>query len=91
MHGSGKISKASIVLREIPLRLIKLYQPDESSIIYIQDGQKFSIFTENAPTLDRTIELRRSLSDINTNDSNNVVYMVELAGGGKQGGFAGGF
>lgn len=91
VHGSGTFSKAIIVLREIPLRLIKLYQPDESSIIYIQDGQKFSIFPENAPTLDRTIELRRSLSDINTNDSNNVVYMVELAGGGKQGGFAGGF
>jgi len=85
IHGTGKFSKAIIVLREIPLQLIELYQPDESSIVYIQDGQKFSIFPENAPTLDRTIELRRSLSDINTNESNNVSYLVELAGGAKQG------
>lgn len=85
VHGSGKFSKAIIVLREIPLQVIELYQPDEFSIVYIQDGLKFSIYPENAPTLSRTIELRRSLSDINTNDSNNVSYLVELAGGAKQG------
>lgn len=77
--GDGREARFFIIIQSPVKSLVKLHQPDRMSVVYIQDGDKFKMYPQDAKTLDRVLEIYPF-------DSNVVNYWLELPGGGRQGG-----
>lgn len=78
--GSGKESHVTLILQKPVNQPVELKEPDGISVIYIQYGEGWKIFSPNAHTLERTIRIEPEAGD-----PTQTSVMVELADGARQG------
>lgn len=83
VHGTGKHSRAVIVMHRRVGSAVELAQPDATEVIYIQNGNEWKMYPPDSPTLRRSILLEPF-----KHDPRSTGYMVELADGAAQGGTA---
>lgn len=82
-QGTGKQSRAVIVMHRQVESAVELAQPDATEVIYVQNGNEWKMYPPDAPTLKRAILLEPF-----KHDPRSTSYMVELADGAAQGGTA---
>lgn len=82
-HGSGPDARMLILMKSQPTSSVTLQQPNQSAIIYVQDGDNWNRYPSDARLLDRTVELF-SPSEAPT----QTQYLVRLASGARSGGTA---
>ncbi len=79
-YGSGNRSRVILIVQKPAFEAVALKQPDASSIIAIQDGEKWRIVPSDAPMLKRTIRIAPWAED-----PMQTFVGVELASGASQG------
>ena len=81
-HGTGRRSRAVIVMHRRPDSSTELLQPDGTNVLYLQQEELWVKYPPTAPTLQRTIRLEVSQS------RGTVEYWVDRGDGTRQGGTA---
>jgi hypothetical protein len=77
-HGRGPAASALILLKEPITAPLVLWQPDRTTALYVQDGQRFVVYPSGTRTIDRDITI--------SPHEDGVWCAVRIAGGGSQGG-----
>ena len=80
LYGRGSRSRVILILQKQVVEAVELKQPNASSIVYLQDGEKWRAFPPDAPTLNRTIRIEPW-----ADDPTQTSVGVELASGARQG------
>lgn len=81
ISGTGKLSRVVIVADHQISERVRLDQPNNSSVIYVQDGKLWRSYPDKYPTIGRKIELW-------VDQYGRIRYWVENADGSRSGGTA---
>jgi len=80
-YGNGsKQSRAIIVIQSPVTAPVELPEPDATTIVYVQNAERWRLYPASAPTLKRTIRIEPW-----RDDAKQSSVMVELASGARQG------